>query len=180
MKSGVDYAKDGWEVVKKELVNNIIVFFVASLTVMVLGIGIVSMFYCANKARKGEKLEIGDALWGLKNNPVQNIILCIGFSIPVRRPRFSGDWDMAVDRARRASILDIADKLGLGHPKRRGVEWAVLCPLHDDSRPSLLLKPRTSGPDFWYCHPCGLGGDGIELVKATMNMSFADAVRWLN
>ena len=82
MKSGVDYAKDGWEVVKKELVNNIIVFFVASLTVMVLGIGIVSMFYCANKARKGEKLEIGAALWGLKNNPVQNIILCIGFSIP--------------------------------------------------------------------------------------------------
>ena len=59
MKSGVDYAKAGWEVMKKGLVNNIIVFFVASLTVMVLGIGIVSMFYCANKARKGEKLEIG-------------------------------------------------------------------------------------------------------------------------
>jgi len=82
MKSGVDYAKDGWETMKKELVNNIIVFFVAGLTCMVLGVGIVSMFYCAHKARKGEKLEIGDALWALKNNPVQSIILAIIFIIP--------------------------------------------------------------------------------------------------
>jgi hypothetical protein len=71
MKSGVDYAKVGWEGMKKELVNNIIVFFVASLTCMILGIGVVSMFYCAQKVRKGEKLEIADGLWALKNNPVQ-------------------------------------------------------------------------------------------------------------
>lgn len=82
MKGGVDYAKEGWEVMKKELVNNVIVFFVASLTCMILGVGIVSMFYCAHKARKGEKLEIGDALWALKNNPVQSIILAIVFIIP--------------------------------------------------------------------------------------------------
>jgi hypothetical protein len=67
---------------KGDLVNNIIVFFVASITCMVLGVGIVSMFYCANKARKGEKIEIADALWGLKNNPVQNIICAVGFMIP--------------------------------------------------------------------------------------------------
>jgi hypothetical protein len=82
MKGGVDYAKDGLEVMKKELVNNVIVFLVAAITCIAFGVGIVSMFYCANKARKGEKLEIGDALWALKNNPVQSIILAIVFMIP--------------------------------------------------------------------------------------------------
>jgi hypothetical protein len=82
MKGGVDYAKDGWETMKKDLVNNVIVFFVASITCIVLGVGVVSMFRCANKARKGEKLEINDALWALKNNPVQSIILAIVFMIP--------------------------------------------------------------------------------------------------
>ncbi len=82
MKSGVDYAKLGWETMKKDLLNNIIVFFVASLTCMILGVGIVSFFYCAQKARKGEKLEIADGLWALKNIPVQAIIAAIIFIIP--------------------------------------------------------------------------------------------------
>lgn len=82
MKGGVDYAKDGWGVMKNELVNNVIVFLVAGITCILLGVGVVSMFYCANKARKGEKLQIGDALWALKNNPVQSIILFIIFMIP--------------------------------------------------------------------------------------------------
>ncbi len=82
MKGGVDYAKAGWEAMKKDLVNNVIVFLVASITCMLFGVGIVSMFYCANKCRKGEKLAIADALWALKNNPVQSIIAAIIFVIP--------------------------------------------------------------------------------------------------
>jgi hypothetical protein len=83
MKGGFEYVmKDGLETMKKDMVNNIIVFFVAALTCMLFGVGVVSMFYCANKARKGEKLAIADALWGLKNNPVQNIIAAIVFMIP--------------------------------------------------------------------------------------------------
>jgi hypothetical protein len=67
---------------KKDLVNNIIVFFVASLTNIALGAGMVGMFHCAQKLRKGEKLEIADGLFGIKNNPVQNIIAAIVFMIP--------------------------------------------------------------------------------------------------
>jgi hypothetical protein len=83
MKGGFEYAmKDGWETMKKDLVNNIIVFFVAFLTCYIVGLGIPSLFYCANKARKGEKLVIADALWGLKNNPVRNIIAAVVFAVP--------------------------------------------------------------------------------------------------
>jgi membrane-anchored glycerophosphoryl diester phosphodiesterase (GDPDase) len=83
MKGGFEYAmKDGWETMKKDLVNNIIVFFVASLLSYVAGLGIVSMFYCAHKLRSGEKITIADALWGLKNNPVRNIIAAVVFAVP--------------------------------------------------------------------------------------------------
>jgi len=81
MKSGVDYAKEAWVVVKPNLVPWIIVTIVGGALSMVFGLGIVGLARAAKKARAGEKPEIGDALWGLKNNPVQNIIAGIGSMI---------------------------------------------------------------------------------------------------
>ncbi len=83
---------------------------------------------------------------------------------------------LPVEDARAVSILDVAGRLGLGEPVRRGRECAVLCPLHDDTRPSLTLDVDRG---LWYCFACSEGGDGIELWQRVRSCSFAEAVREL-
>lgn len=89
--------------------------------------------------------------------------------------RYPGRDD--VERARRTSILHIADALGLGEQVPRGTEFAVLCPFHDDHDPSLLLNPDEG---LWYCFACGEGSDGIGLVMRARSIAFREAVAWIN
>ncbi len=93
-----------------------------------------------------------------------------------RRRRTRPDRPLPVEDARAVSILDVAGRLGLGEPVRRGREWAVLCPFHDDTRPSLTLHEERG---LWYCFPCAEGGDGLELWQRVRGVSFAEAVREL-
>ena len=100
---------------------------------------------------------------------------CTGVSAddPARRRRRARPGrPLPVDDARRVPILEIASRLGLGEPVRRGREWAVCCPLHDDNRPSLTL----SDAGLWYCFVCAEGGDGLELWQRVRGCSFAAAV----
>ncbi len=93
-----------------------------------------------------------------------------------RRRRTRPNRPLPVDYARAVPILDVAGRLGLAEPVRRGREWAVLCPLHDDTRPSLTLHAERG---LWYCFACSEGGDGIELWQRVRGCSFAEAVREL-
>jgi hypothetical protein len=81
MKSGVDYWKDGLEIVKKDAVSWMIASFVAYLLCMIPGVGIVSLFHMAEKGKKGEKISVGDALFGLQKL-VPSLIAGIVFMIP--------------------------------------------------------------------------------------------------
>lgn len=85
-------------------------------------------------------------------------------------------WETRVDRARSVSILDVAQRLGLGPPQKQGREFVVCCPLHEDRHPSLRLNP---GKGMWFCHPCGEGGDGLRLFMQVRRVDFAEAVREL-
>jgi DNA primase len=70
-------------------------------------------------------------------------------------------------------ILQLFERYG--HSIRRaGGQWVTRCPFHDDQRPSLTLSPARG---LWYCHPCGVGGDGIAYVMQRKGIDFADAVR---
>ena len=108
--------------------------------------------------------------------------ICTGISAehPARRRRrhrtTRPNRPLPVEDARAVSILDVVGRLGLGEPVRRGREWAVLCPLHDDTRPSLTLDVDRG---LWYCFPCAEGGDVIELWQRVRGCSFAEAVRGL-
>lgn len=81
-----------------------------------------------------------------------------------------------MEAARAVPILEVVAGLGLGEPVRRGHEWAVCCPFHEDSRPSLRIN---EGDGLWYCDPCAEGGDGLELWQRVRGVSFVEAVREL-
>ena len=103
---------------------------------------------------------------------------CTGVAVddPARARRPRSDRRLPVEEARAVSILDVARLLGLGEPVRRGSEYLVRCPLHDDERPSLTISPDRN---VWYCFPCGMGGDGIELYRLATGLPFSDVVREL-
>ncbi len=92
----------------------------------------------------------------------------------LRRRTTRPDRPLPVEDARAVSILEIVSRLGLGEPVRRGREYAVRCPLHDDNRPSLTLDVDRS---LWHCFPCAEGGDGIELWQRVRGVSFVEAVK---
>lgn len=83
---------------------------------------------------------------------------------------------LSVEEARAVPLADVVGRLGLGEPTGRWGEPRILCPLHDDSTPSLRLNLSDG---LWYCDPCGIGGDGIELWRRVRGVSFPDAVREL-
>ena len=68
-----------------------------------------------------------------------------------------------IDEANKVPILHVAELLGLDHPVRQGREWAVLCPLHDDHRPSCRLNTEKN---VWYCHVCQERAKGITFREA--------------
>ncbi len=51
-----------------------------------------------------------------------------------------------------------------------------LCPLHDDSTPSLTVYPDDGG---WKCFGCQAGGDVLTWVQATTGLSFRESVHYL-
>lgn len=95
---------------------------------------------------------------------------------PMPDPSDHDHDELPVKEARRVSILNVASRLGLGEPERRGREYVVRCPLHDDRDPSLRLNDDEG---LWYCFPCGEGGDLIELAQAAQGYDFPEAVEWI-
>lgn len=51
-----------------------------------------------------------------------------------------------------------------------------LCPIHDDTHPSLNFSQKTNR---WRCYACDAHGDNVELAKRVLGVSFVDAVKWL-
>lgn len=108
---------------------------------------------------------------------------CTGTGAPAPGPDRGGSADpgrdsdpLPVQEARRVPILEVARRLGCGEPEGKWGEPRVLCPLHDDTDPSLRLDTDRG---LFYCDPCGEGGDGIALVMDARRCSFPDAVRWI-
>lgn len=81
-----------------------------------------------------------------------------------------------VEKARQIPITQVAERLGLGEPVRRGKSLLLRCPLHDDHHPSMSIDTSRG---LWYCHPCAEGGDGIKLYMRVRRLNFAEAVREL-
>jgi hypothetical protein len=80
---------------------------------------------------------------------------------------------LVVEQAREMPIEQLMRREGF-ELVRRGREWAMCCPFHDDQRPSLRLNVEKG---TWYCDVCGVGGDSIEFMMRWQGLAFTEAVR---
>jgi DNA primase len=56
-------------------------------------------------------------------------------------------------------------------------EFAGLCPLHEETRPSFYVNTRKN---VFYCHGCGQGGDLIRFVQLSRHLSFRQSLACLD
>ena len=59
---------------------------------------------------------------------------------------------------------------------RSGTHTVILCPFHDDHKPSCTLYDDGS----FHCFVCRESGDAIDLVQQLRGCSFAEALDWLS
>ncbi len=60
--------------------------------------------------------------------------------------------------------------------KRKGREWACLCPFHDDHNPSMYVVPHKQ---IYHCFVCGAGGDALSFIMNFHKMGFREALQLL-
>jgi DNA primase len=71
----------------------------------------------------------------------------------------------------RADIVDVVGEHVV--LKKKGREFAGLCPFHDDKSPSMTVSPAKQ---FYYCFSCGAGGNAIKFLMELQRQSFSDVV----
>lgn len=126
----------------------------------------------AEAFRRGQPVKPYEAVSGC------SCIRCTGV-IPPSPDGYLGKtsgFDGAKKAAQSVDILAVLDRLGC-EPRRRGRKWVAKCPLHEDTNPSMSVDTKNG---LWYCFPCAVGGDGIELWKLARNVDFKNAVRDLS
>ena len=79
----------------------------------------------------------------------------------------------------KARLPDYLDRIGAQPQPKRDGELVALCPLHEDTEPSLKAKLEGNGAWSWYCHPCAEGGSVIDLEMKRTGAAIGDAVRAL-
>lgn len=86
--------------------------------------------------------------------------------------RFPGD-----DKRRVLEATDLVRLVGEHVAlKRKGREWACVCPFHDDHNPSMYVVPHKQ---IYHCFVCGAGGDAISFVMNYHKMGFREALQLL-
>jgi DNA primase len=74
-------------------------------------------------------------------------------------------------------LLDYLKRLNwTGRHVGSGQEYAGLCPLHSETRPSFYVNAEKN---LFHCHGCGFGGDLIRFVQVYFDLSFRDSVAHL-
>ncbi len=60
--------------------------------------------------------------------------------------------------------------------RKKGKEFAGLCPFHDDKNPSMQVSPIKQ---IYKCFSCGAGGDAFSFVMNYHKMTFPEAIKHL-
>ena len=81
--------------------------------------------------------------------------------------------DVDIQRAREVPIASILST----NVRKTGKNFSAKCPLHDDSSPSFVIYGDTN---TCWCFGCQQGGDSIVITRLLQNLSFVEAVKYLN
>lgn len=73
------------------------------------------------------------------------------------------------------SLLDWVRSEGL-EPQRRGKDWVVLCPFHEEDTASCVITPEKN---LFHCFGCGAGGTIVDWVMKRRGVSFPHAIEIL-
>ena len=85
-----------------------------------------------------------------------------------------GHWQEKVEKARQYPIAELArSKLDF---RSNGKNLIVLCPFHNEKRPSFYVYPETN---TFHCFGCQENGDVIKLTMHLHGVDFKEAVRML-
>lgn len=82
------------------------------------------------------------------------------------------------DRARDVDLVDLVETL-TGQPAKRSSagRHLIVCPFHDDRRPSMVIYPPGKG---WWCPACGRGGrDAASFCAEFFRCSQLEGLRWV-
>jgi|GEM_PF-2526663 len=84
------------------------------------------------------------------------------------------------EEVRRIPIEDVARRLDLDDwsPNDRGFNGPCFNREKHDGDKSRRLQLVHNG-DYFHCWGCGIGGDGIDLVRMVRKLEFPDAVKWM-
>jgi len=72
------------------------------------------------------------------------------------------------------TMRDVAERYGFAVSTRTR---KILCPFHNDSKPSMQIYPGNKG---YFCFVCNEGGSVIDFVMKYFGLSYVDAVKKLN
>ena len=72
-------------------------------------------------------------------------------------------------------LLKIIEAEGF-EPIKRGSRWWLVCPFHDDRKPSLVID---KDKQVWFCHGCRTDGDVITFIQKLHGLVFPEACRYL-
>jgi len=76
-----------------------------------------------------------------------------------------------IDRLRKFSLIEVADKLGLATVKRGSRTWTN-CLFHKDRSPSMAFSQTVSGDWGFKCFSCGAHGDVFSLIRKVNDCDF--------
>ena len=74
----------------------------------------------------------------------------------------------------RIDIIDVVG--GFVKLKKRGTNYLVLCPFHNERTPSFTVSPSK---EIYKCFGCGKSGNTISFLMEHEKYSYVDSLRWL-
>lgn len=82
------------------------------------------------------------------------------------------------DRAKYADLVGLAETITASPAVRSGNgRYRILCPFHDDTKPSLVIYPPGGG---WWCPVCGRGGqDAASFCAEYFHCSQLEGLRFV-
>ena len=93
------------------------------------------------------------------------------------------DWTRLVHKGRAKAKAD-ADSIPIeaiiafyGGEVKEGRNVSVRCCIHEDTRRSAVIDTYNN---LYFCHTCGKGGTGVQVVMEKENLGFKDALQRAN